>query len=390
MREGKLDIGIVGAGYIAESHIDAVRRIRGVRLAGIADVNRPLAQAKAEAYGIEKCYASVDELIADPNIHAIHNCTPNHIHLEVNEKIIREGKHVFSEKPLAKTSSESARMLDLLSERPDIVAGVNFCYRMNPLVQDAKLRIASGEIGKPYLVHGSYLQDWLLFDTDYNWRIEPEYAGDSRCVADIGSHWMDLAQVTVGSRIVEVCADTVIALPKRKKPMTQVETFTVRADAEFEEVDVRTEDYAGVLLKFENGVSGVFRCSEISAGRKCFIDIEVDGSLSSFHWQHEKPDRMWKGNRDANNELIMRNPNLISEGARPYTHLAAGHAEGWNDAFRNNLEAFYGFLLAGKRIGVDPCDFATFEEGHYLMLLVEKIMKSGKERRWVSVEESNA
>jgi predicted dehydrogenase len=383
----KIKVGIIGAGYIGESHIDAIRRVGLVDLSALADINYELAKTKAERFGVERCYKTVDDLIADKEIEVIHNCTPTHMHLEVNERIIRAGKHVFSEKPLARTSAESKRMLDILKDFPDTVAGLNFCYRMNGLIQDAKNRIAAGEIGRPYLVHGVYLQDWLLYETDYNWRIEPEYTGVSRCVGDIGSHWMDLAQVMTGSKIIEVCANTVIALPVRKKPASQVETFAVNTDAAYEEKKVETEDYAGVLVKFDNGSSGVFQCSEISAGRKCFIDIEVDGSAASFQWQHQMSDQMWKGYRDKNNEQVMRNPNLMTAQAKKYAHLAAGHPEGWNDAFKNNLDAFYAFIMEGKRPGKDPCDFATFEEGHYLMRLTEAIIKSGKERRWVNLDE---
>jgi predicted dehydrogenase len=382
----KLKVGIIGMGYIGVSHIEALRRIGFVEIAAVADVNYELARKKAQEYGIAKCCASMEELIADPEIVAVHNCTPNHLHLEINEKIIKAGKHVFSEKPLAKSSEESAYMLELLRDYPDTVAGVNFCYRLYPLIQDAKARIAAGEIGRPLLVHGSYLQDWLLYETDYNWRIEPEYTGVSRCVGDIGSHWMDLAQVMIGSRITEVCANTVIAHPVRKKPTTQVETFAVNANVEYEEKKVTTEDYAGVLVKFANGATGVFQCSEISAGRKCFIDIEVDGSEASFHWNHEIGDRMWKGNRNSNNEEVMRNPNLMMQPGKAYSYLAAGHPEGWNDAFKNSIEAFYRYIRDGKKYGTDPCDFATFEDGHYIMKLTEAVIKSSREKRWITVD----
>lgn len=382
----KIRVGLIGMGYIGVSHIEALRRIGFVELYAVADVNFELARKKADAFSIPRCYATMDELIADPEIDAVHNCTPNYLHMEVNRKIIQAGKHIFSEKPLAASSSESARMLELLREHPEIVAGVNFCYRMYPLIQDARARIAAGEIGTPYLIHGSYLQDWLLFDTDYNWRVEPEYCGVSRCVGDIGSHWIDLAQVLAGCRITEVCAQTVTALPVRKKPKAQVETFSSCLGGEYEEVSIQTEDYAGVLVKFENGASGVFQCSQISAGRKCFIDIEVDGSLASLHWNHEMGDQMWKGNRDRQNEQIMRNPNLMLPGTRKYSYLGAGHPEGWNDAFKNNIEAFYRFIRDGKKHGTDQADFATFEEGHYIMKLTEAIMQSGKERRWIMVD----
>ena len=383
----KIKVGIIGMGFIGVSHIDAIRRIGFLDLVAVADQNYELAKKKAELYSIPTCYRTAEELIADPEIEVVHNCTPNHLHLELNEKIIRAGKHVFSEKPLGKSSAESQKMLDLLKDHPKTVAGVNFCYRMNALIQDAKNRIAAGELGKIYLIHGSYLQDWLLYDTDYNWRIEPEVSGESRCVGDIGSHWMDTAQVLAGCKITEVCANTVTAIPVRKKPSRPVEAFAINTDVDTVDVPVKTEDYAGVLVKFENGASGVFQCSQISAGRKCFIDIEVDGSQCSLQWQHQTSDRMWKGNRDKNNEEVMRNPNLMTPDARKYTYLSAGHPEGWNDAFKNNLLAFYTFIRDGKTPGVDPCDFATFEDGHYMMKLIEAVMKSGRERRWVRVEE---
>ncbi len=383
----KIKVGIIGMGFIGVSHIEAIRRVGYLELVAVADENYELAQRKANDYCVPVCYRTADELIADPEIEVVHNCTPNHLHLSINEKIIRAGKHVFSEKPLGKSSAESQKMLDLLKEYPNTVAGVNFCYRMNALLQDAKNRIAAGEIGDLYLIHGSYLQDWLMFDTDYNWRIEPEISGESRCVGDIGSHWMDTAQVLAGCRITEVCANVVTAIPVRKKPSKPVEAFAVNNDVETVDVPVKTEDYAGVLVKFANGASGVFQCSQISAGRKCFIDIEVDGSKASLQWQHQTSDRMWKGNRDKNNEEIMRNPNLMTPEARKYTYLSAGHPEGWNDAFKNNLAAFYAFIRDGKKLGVDPCDFATFEDGHYMMKLIEAVIKSGRERRWVRVEE---
>jgi len=383
----RIKVGIIGMGFIGKSHIDAVRRIGRAELAAVADENYDMAARQCGQYGIPKCYQNFDDLINDPEIQVVHNCTPNYLHLEINEKTIRAGKHVFSEKPLGKTSEESQKMLNVLKEYPDCVAGVNFCYRMNPLMQEAKERIKAGELGRPILVHGSYLQDWLLRETDYNWRIESQYAGPSRCVADIGSHWMDLAQNVLGSKIIEVCAQTLTALPVRKKNVIPKETFSKNQGGEYENVDVTTEDYAGVLLKFDNGTTGMFQCSQVSAGRKCCIDIEINGSLSSYQWQHETSDRMWKGNRDTNNELIMRNPNFMDEHSRKYTYLAAGHPEGWNDAFKNNLSAFYSFIQQGKRMKDTTCDFATFEEGHYIMQLTEAIIKSGKERRWVTINE---
>ncbi|MGE5557214.1 MAG: Gfo/Idh/MocA family protein [Bacillota bacterium] len=378
--------GIVGTGYIGASHIDTIRRIGFAELAAVADVNADLARQKASEFHIRKSFATVDDLLADPEIKVVHNCTPNNLHLEINEKIIKAGKHVFSEKPLARTSEESARMLALLRDHPEIVHGVNYNYRMNPLVQEIKEKIAGGEIGKPILAHGSYLQDWLLFDTDYNWRIEPEISGPSRCIADIGTHWMDAVQNVTGAKITDICADLVTVFPVRRKPKSQVATFTVNRNADYEEKTVITEDYGAVLFKMSDGMHGVFYVSEVSAGRKCYLNFEIDGTKASLHWNQETADWMWMGFKDRDNCQVIRNPNLMTPEARQYTSLAAGHPEGWNDAMRNNVHAFYKFIADGKVMGKDPCPFATFEEGHYLVKLTEAILLSSRTKQWIKVE----
>ena len=381
----RIKVGIIGMGFIGVSHIEALRRIGFVELAAVADVNYELAKRRADEYCIPKCYRTLDELLSDDEIAVVHNCTPNNLHQEVNEKIIRAGKHVFSEKPLARTSEESASMLALLGEHKNIVNAVNFNYRMNPLVQEMKNRVEKGEIGLPRLVHGSYLQDWLLYETDYNWRLEPEVNGISRAIADIGSHWMDCIQTITGGKITEVCADLMTALPTRKKPKTQVETFSVNTDTEFEEKEITTEDYGAVLFKMNNGVHGVFYVSQVSAGRKCYLNFEIDGSKASLYWNQETADQMWMGFRDRDNCQVMRNPNLMSKEARQYTYLAAGHPEGWNDALKNNMYSFYKYIDCGKIMGKNPCDFATFNDGHYIVKLTEAILKSNKTRGWVEV-----
>lgn len=381
----KIKVGIIGMGFIGVSHIEAIRRIGFLELVAVADANYGIAKKKSEEYGIAKCYSTVEELLSDKEIDAVHNCTPTNLHTSINEAVIRSGKHIFSEKPLAMDSGESKMLLDLLNQNPDIVHGINFVYRMNSLVQDMKNRVKAGEIGIPYLVHGSYLQDWLLYDTDYNWRIEPEIGGESRCIADIGSHWMDCVQTITGAKITEVCSDLVIVHQKRKKPTGQVETFSLNTSAEYEETEVKTEDYGAVMFKMDNGAHGVFHASEISAGRKCRLDIEVNGSKASMYWNQETSDRMWMGFKDKDNLQIMRNPLLMTDEAKQYTYLAAGHPEGWNDAMKNNVYSFYKFIADGKKPGVDACDHATFEDGHYIVKLTEAILKSSETRSWIKI-----
>ena len=217
----KIRVGIIGMGYIGESHIEAIRRIGICQLCAVADTNYELAKQKADAYGIEKVYASVDEMLNDKDIDAVHNCTPNFLHMEINEKIIRSGKHLFSEKPLTMNYEQAKRLLQVKKEFPEVEAAVNFNYRMNPMVQEIRSRIKKGEAGDVRIITGYYNQDWLMYDTDYSWRLEPEVAGNSCCVADIGSHWMDIIQHITGHKIVSVMGDAVTVIPVRKKPAKQ-------------------------------------------------------------------------------------------------------------------------------------------------------------------------
>ncbi|MCL1896595.1 MAG: Gfo/Idh/MocA family oxidoreductase [Clostridiales bacterium] len=381
----RIKAGIVGTGYIAASHIEAIRRLGFAECVAVAGSSGERAQQKAGEYYVPRHYDTVDELIDDPEIAVVHNCTPNNLHKEINEKIIRKGKHIFSEKPLAMNSGEAESMLRLLEEHKEVVHGVNYCYRMYPLVREIKARFEKGELGRPLLVHGSYLQDWLLYETDYNWRVEPESSGPSRCISDIGTHWMDAVQHMLGSKITEVCADLVTVFPVRKKPTGQVETFAANASGEYEEKQVVTEDYGAVMFKMDNGASGVFHVSEVSAGYGCSITIEIDGTKCAFRWNQEEGDRMWIGYRDRDNCLALRNPGQVDAKVQPYTHLAKGHPEGWNDAETSAVFAFYDFIRRGARIGEEVADFATFYDGAYEVKLVEAIVESSKRRGWVSV-----
>ena len=377
--------GIVGMGFISSFHIDAIRRVGFAEVIAITDVNYNLAKKKADKYSIIKCYRSVDELLADPEISVVHNCTPNNLHFEINKKIISAGKHVFSEKPLAINSKESKELLNVLKQNPKVVAGVNFVYRMNPLVQEMKVKVRNGDVGKPILVHGSYLQDWLLYDTDYNWRVEKDLGGSSRCIADIGSHWMDAVQTVLSDRIVEVCSDLAVIHSIRKKPKTQVETFAEAAGIEYEERKVDTEDYGAVMFKMQSGMHGVFYVSEVSAGRKCHFNFEIDGTKASMYWNQETCDWMWIGYRDKYNKQVMRNPNLMANETSKYTSLPSGHPEGWNDAERNNIYSFYKYITDSKKQGKDIPDFATFYDAHYIIKLTEAILESSKTKRWIKV-----
>ena len=380
----KIKVGIIGMGYIGESHIEAIRRIGLCELCAVADTNYELAKAKADMYGIEKVYTSVDELLADKDIDVVHNCTPNFLHREINEKIIRSGKHLFSEKPLTMNYEEAKELIELKKQFPNVEAAVNFNYRMNPMVQEIRARIKNGEAGDIRIITGSYNQDWLMYDTDYSWRLEPEVSGNSCCVADIGSHWMDIIQHVTGHKIVSVMGDAVTVIPVRKKPAQQQETFRDAISEDYIEVEIKNEEYAAVMFKTDKGATGVFHVTELAPGHGCNLNFEINGSLLSYGWDQEQNDRMWVGRRGGDNSVVIRNPNLISQSAKPYTSLAMGHPEGWNDAFKGNFYAFYKFLAdgaKGERI------YSTLEDAAYIVKLTEKIIQSSKQKTWINIEE---
>ena len=374
-------VGILGLGYIGVSHIDAVRRIPGVELVAVADANTKAAAEKAEQFGV-KAYATVDELIADKSIDVIHNCTPNHLHMEFNKKIIESGKHLFSEKPLARDYSEAEALLKIAAAHPEVVTAVNFNYRMNPMVQEMRRRIEKGEIGKVFIASGAYQQDHLMYDTDYNWRLEKEYSGKANTVADIGSHWMDAVQHITGQKITAVMADLVTTIPYRKKPNKAATTFTDNVSDDYELRKIETEDYAAVLFKLSGGATGVFHVSQVSAGHGCCFGIEINGSKASMRWNQEENDRLWMGFRNDDNRYIIRNPNAIDPEIRSCTALAKGHPEGWNDAFCGNIRAFYEYLRSDK--SVKP-QFASLEDAAYIVKLTEAIVKSSEEKCWIEL-----
>ena len=380
----KINAGIIGTGFIGPAHVEALRRLGNVEVAAVAERDADLAAAKAKELSIPKSYGDYRELLADPDIHVVHNCTPNHLHFEVNRDILAAGKHVVSEKPLAMNSDES-RELVKLADQAGVVHAIDFNYRYMPLVQQAKLMCQAGDdVGRVLAVHGSYLQDWLHKDTDWNWRLVPEMSGESRAVADIGSHWCDLIQFVTGLKIVRVMADLVTVHPTRKRPKVEVETYAgkVLQPEDLEDVEIGTEDYASILLEFDSGAHGVLTVNQCAAGRKNRLYYEIDGSNSALSWDQEKPNELWIGRRDGPNQTMLKDPSLLYEAARDYAHYPGGHNEAYPDGPKNLFRNIYGFI-AGDRPGGD---FATFVDGHNEIAICDAVLKSGKAKQWVDVE----
>ena len=384
----RIGMGIVGAGFVGPHHIDAVRRLGYVDVVAVAGSNQASAEKKAEALGARKAYGSYEALLNDPDVQVVHNATPNYLHYPVNAAAIAKGKHVVSDKPLAMTAAEAKKLVEQAT-RAGIVHAVTFNYRGNPLVQQGRHAIARGDIGKPHFLVGQYLQDWLLKDTDYSWRLEPEKGGASSALGDIGSHWCDLAQHMSGLRITHVLGDITTVLPKRKKPAGSREAFAaLDTSQKLEEVDIKVEDLASVLLRFDNGAKGSFSVGQVCAGHKNDLSLEICGSKASMRWLQEHQNQLWLGHRDAPNQILQKDPSLLDAEVRGYAHLPGGHQEAWADAFANVMRDIYGFIAEGKKPGdAHPPAFATFEDGYRANCIVEAILASAaKGSAWTKVD----
>jgi predicted dehydrogenase len=372
-------MGIVGTGFIGPHHIDAVRRLGFVDIVALAESNETLARQKAEMLHIPKAYASYEALIADPAVDVVHNTTPNYLHYPVSVAAIAKGKHIVSDKPLALTAAEARRLRDDAT-KAGVVHAVTFSYRGNPLVQQMRQMIAGGEIGTPRFVCGHYIQDWLLKDTDYSWRLEPDKGGESSALGDIGSHWCDLAQHVSGLRITHVLGELSTVVPRRKKPVGAREAFAAAsANEQFELVDIEVEDLASVLLRFDSGAKGVFTAGQVCAGHKNDLTVEVCGSSASLRWDQEDQNYLWIGHRDRPNEVMTKDPGLVDASIRGYVQMPGGHQEGWPDAFANIMRDIYTFIADGRKpADPHPPAFATFEDGYRANATIEAILRSAR------------
>ncbi len=378
----KIKAGVIGTGFIGPAHIEALRRLGFVEVVGLAERDQATADDKAAQLGIPRSYGDYHDLLRDPEIEAVHNCTPNNMHLEVSGAILQSGKHCISEKPLAMNTREARTLVDLAA-KTGLVNAVDFNYRFYPLVQQAKAMCDAGEVGDVYAIHGSYLQDWLYLDTDYNWRLEPEVSGDSRAVADIGSHWCDLVQFVTGRTITEVYADFVTVHKVRRKPKGPIETYAgkLMRPEDYQEVPINTEDYASVLFKLDNGAHGAFTVCQVAAGRKNRLSYEIDGGKCALSADLERPNELWIGYREKANEVLIKDPSLLKPEARPYAHYPGGHPEGYPDGPKNLFRNVYLKILGDASAG----PFPTFQDGYRAVAIVEACLASAKSGKWTKV-----
>jgi predicted dehydrogenase len=379
-----LKVGVIGTGFIGPVHVEALRRL-GIEVVAVAGPRVDGVAEKAKAMHIAKYYDTAEALIADPEINVVHITSPNHVHHPQAKAALLAGKHVICEKPLAMNSAESSELVKLAKEK-QLVNAVNFNIRFYPLSHQARQMVQSGEIGEVYIVQGSYLQDWLLLPADWNWRLEPQFSGDMRAVADIGSHWLDLTTFITGLQIEAVFADFATFLKTRKKPTQPVETFTgkLQTNQEYVEQPINTEDYATVMLRYSNGARGVMTVAQVCAGRKNRLYYEIDGAQSAIVWDGERPNELWINHRERPNELLLKDPALLSPDARQFASYPGGHNEGFPDTFKQLYRAIYRYIEAGD-FNAQP-DFPTFVDGHRALRVGEAIFASAKEGRWVNID----
>ncbi|HEY7024104.1 MAG TPA: Gfo/Idh/MocA family oxidoreductase [Candidatus Limnocylindrales bacterium] len=372
---------VIGSGFIGTVHIEALRRI-GVQVHGLLGSSPDRAAERAARIGVPRGYGTLDELLDDDRVEVVHVTSPNNMHFPQVKQILAAGRHVICEKPLAMDARESGELVELAS-RSGKVAAVNFNIRFYPLNQHLRGALAEGSIGDVRLITGRYFQDWLMLDTDWNWRLEPEIGGRLRAVGDIGSHWLDLTSFVTGRHVTEVMAEMATFIRRRHMPEGPVKSFALERSAKTVEVEIRTEDVATILLRYDNGARGMMAVSQISAGHKNSLQYEIDGSAGAAAWDSEKPDELWLGYRGRPNETLARDAALMTPAGREAAALPAGHVEGFADTFAALFRAVYADVAEGAMRANPP--YATFADGHEEMLVGDAIAQSAHQQRWVEV-----
>jgi len=390
MLEGAPGAALVGAGFIGPVHAEALRRI-GVEIIGLLGSTPERARSTARRLAIPRVYGDMDQLLADDRVGVVHVASPNDRHFDQVRRVIESGRHVICEKPLATSSQQTRLLLALADSRRLQAAAVNYNVRYYPLCHEIRDRISRGSLGRVLSVTGSYVQDWLLYPADHNWRVERGGPGNLRAVADIGTHWMDLAQFVTGLTIRAVCADLATFHARRLQPVGPTETFGAKGETgqskAVREVEITTDDHAAVLLRFNGNARGLFHVSQVTAGRKNRLTIEIAGTEGAIHWDSETPNRLWVGSRHGPNQLLERDPALLGAAAASISHYPGGHTEGFPDTFKQLFLDVYGWIVTGREMGRPPA-FPTFADGDAEVRLCEAISQSAAGGQWVEIDDS--
>ena len=376
----QLRAGVVGTGFIGRVHIEALKRLG---LAVQAVYGSGSAGRVAEEWGIPGVFArdQWEAFVNHPEIDVIHITSPNRHHFAQAAAALRAGKHVVCEKPLAMTTAETGELVRVCAEHGEQVFAVNYNVRFYPAVLQLRADVAAGRLGRILHVNGSYMQDWLVKPTDYNWRLLPEEGGELRAVGDIGTHWLDAVTFILGSKAQSVFANLTTCHTTRQRPLGEVETFHDAGDIPMVPYEVKTEDFANILLQFGNGAAGNLAVSQVANGRKNCIRIEIYGTERSAWWDSESPNTIHYGSRTgANAEALRACPEFMD--AHGYTDYPPGHAEGFPDTFKMLFRSVYS-EIAGA--GKPERWYAGVADGHHELELCEAIQRSHRTRQWEQI-----
>ena len=379
----KLRAAIIGTGFMGRVHLEGVLRLGSVDVHAVCGRRLERARALADEFDVEKAESDYRTVLADRGVDVIHICTPNAAHFPVALAALAAGKHVLCEKPLTTTSQEAEQLVAAARER----ARRNCtCHNLRyyPLVQQMRRMREEGELGDILVAQGTYSQDWLLYDTDWNWRVDVHDTGPLRAMSDVGSHWCDMVEHVTGQRIASVCADLATFHKRRKRPArTADDTFARQTPGSDHglAVDVSTDDFGAVLFRLGSGGRGAFTVSQVSAGCKNRLSLEIYGTKAGAAWNQERPDELWIGNRDTGNQLILKDPSLLTGDARSYADLPGGHSEGYADTFKQIFRRFYHSIEDQNA----PPEYPQFEDGLRQLRILEAELASHQRRGWVDV-----
>jgi predicted dehydrogenase len=363
---------------IGEVHRRAAM-LAGAQILGVMASTPERSRQMAEDWGVEQAYGSIDE-VADSKAEIVHICTPNASHVPYAVALMQAGKHVLCEKPLG-VSLEDARHAAQIAEDAGVINTIPFAYRFHPMAREMRARVQAAEFGATNLIHGSYLQDWLLNPRATSWRVDPKEGGPSRAFGDIGSHWCDLVEWVTGDRIARLVATTSITIKQR--PAATAATFSA-AETDAPLVDVQTEDTALIMFRTVDDIAGSAVISQLSAGRKNRLWIEVDGMHQSAVFDQEQPEQLWIGS-EAGAQLLVRDPNHGSAEQRRLSSLPAGHAEGYAQCFENYVKDSYAAVDAHLGRGEVPDGLPTFADGARAAEICDAMLRSASSGEWVNL-----
>nr|WP_306268971.1 Gfo/Idh/MocA family oxidoreductase [Pararhizobium sp. IMCC3301] len=378
---GSIGAAVIGTGFIGTVHVQALRRL-GINVVGVLGSSLQRGEQAAQALGVSRAYDTLDTLLSDPAVQIVHVTSPNQFHFEQVKQILASDRHVVCEKPLTMTSQESAELVELAA-KSNLITAVNYNTRFYPLNQHARQMVTEDELGDIRLISGHYMQDWLLFDTDWNWRLEADKGGPLRAVGDIGTHWIDLTSYITGLKVTSVMAELSTFVKTRQQPVGPVETFSQAGSGETIARKITTDDTALLLLRYENGARGSVVISQVSPGRKNSMQWQIDGSKSGASWDSEIPDHLWIGHRDRANQILQRDAALMNARGAAAAALPGGHVEGFADSFFALFREIYADVSNGK--ASSHPGYASFADGHYEMLVCDAVLRSAEQGCWVDI-----